>query len=169
MKKFAHGVVIVAGFASTAAAATLFATGTATAAPGYCPAYPGQATYQSGCSATADPTGTAAGIADTGGHAAATAGPNGLSLGIGLAGGTATSQARDYSGPAAIALGPGANATAMGVRPGLSIAIAGSNATVTVDGKHPATCTDGAGFAGDFQTFSGCLNTGAGEIPLGQR
>ncbi|MFC9439913.1 protein kinase, partial [Nocardia sp. NPDC057030] len=44
--------------------------------------------------------------------------------------------------------------------PGLAIGIAGPGASVVVDGVTGPTCSGGVGFAGDFQTFQGCLSLG---------
>ncbi|MDN2502399.1 protein kinase, partial [Nocardia nova] len=52
----------------------------------------------------------------------------------------------------------GATADLSGVRPGLAIGIAGPGATVTVSGVGTPVCSGGPGFAGDFQTFQGCLS-----------
>lgn len=128
--------------ASTAAAAgaigmTLSAP-SAQAAPHVCPALPGQTSTMADCSASSGPTGLTLAIVDNGGVASAT-GDN-------------------YSGPAAIALGPGAEVTMTGVKPGLAIGIAGPGATVVVDGKNGPTCSGGPAFAGDFQTFRGCVS-----------
>ncbi|MGJ0118955.1 DUF6764 family protein [Williamsia sp. MIQD14] len=141
----------------------------AAAAPLACPALPGQTATTPDCTATSTGTGTSAAIGDTPGAASANGGRNGLSLGIGLGGGKATSQAQNLNAAAAIASGRGAVADLTGIKPGLSIGIAGPGATVTVNGRTGATCTGGIGFAGDFQTFSGCINFGNGEIPLGNR
>ena len=65
--------------------------------------------------------------------------------------------ADNFAGPAAIALGPGATVTMDGIRPGLAIGIAGPGGEVVVDGKNGPTCK-GPAFAGDFQTFKGCLS-----------
>ncbi|MGV9824291.1 MULTISPECIES: DUF6764 family protein [unclassified Gordonia (in: high G+C Gram-positive bacteria)] len=110
----------------------------ASAAPSLCPALPGQSAVKADCSATS--------------------GPTGLSLAISDNGGKATSAADNYSGPAAIALGPNATVNATGIKPGLSIGIAGPGATVTIDGKNGPTCAGGQSFAGDFQTLKGCYH-----------
>lgn len=92
------------------------------------------------------------------GNAAADAAPTSLSLAIAANGGEASSASQYLSGPAAIAVGPGASAVVTGVRPGLSIGIAGPGATVNVTGTSTPTCTGGPGFAGDFQTLQGCVS-----------
>ena len=159
----------IAAFTLLAAGGTAFAAAPASAAPDVCQATPGQSAGRADCQATSSATGTSAAIGDTTGAASADAGRNGLSLGIGLDGGTATSSATNYSAPAAIAVGPRSTATLTGIKPGLAIGIAGRGATVTLNGKDPATCSGGPSFAGDFQTFSGCIDLGNGPIPLGNR
>lgn len=123
--------------AAGAAAVSLAAAPSAGAAPAVCPALPGQSSSQASCSAES--------------------GPSGLALAITDNGGVATSTADNFAGPAAIALGPGATVTMDGVRPGLAIGIAGPGGEVVVDGKNGPTCK-GPAFAGDFQTFKGCLS-----------
>lgn len=128
------------GFVVAAAGATavsLAAAPSAGAAPALCPALPGQSSSQASCSAES--------------------GPSGLALAITDNGGVATSTADNFAGPAAIALGPGATVTMDGIRPGLAIGIAGPGGEVVVDGKNGPTCK-GPAFAGDFQTFKGCLS-----------
>ncbi|WP_439032221.1 hypothetical protein [Gordonia terrae] len=128
------------GFVVAAAGATavsLAAAPSASAAPTICPALPGQSASADSCSAES--------------------GPTGLSLAITDNGGTATSSADNYAGPAAIALGPGATVNMNGIRPGLAIGIAGPGGEVVVDGKNGPTCK-GPAFAGDFQTFRGCIS-----------
>src|SRR5690606_27106686 len=153
------GLLVSVGTASLFA---LAAGPTANAAPtASCPA-PGAASVQAGtgdasCSATSTSGGAAAAYGIDG-TAAADAAATSLSLAIGQNGGTATSSSEFLSGPAAIALGPGAQATTVGVRPGLSIGIAGPGAVVTVTGVSTPTCTGGPGFAGDFQTLQGCVS-----------
>ncbi len=159
----------IAAFGLLAAGGTALAAAPASAAPDLCPALPGQQNVQTDCQAKSTPTGTSAAIGDTPGAASAAGGINGLSLGIGLDGGKATSSARNFSAPAAIAVGKGATATLTGIKPGLAIGIAGRGATVTLNGVDPATCKGGLSLAGDFQTFSGCINLGNGPIPLGNR
>ena len=162
-------IATAGAFSLFAGAGIAFAAAPASAAPLACPALPNQTSVTDNCSATSSPTGTSAGIGDTKGAASANAKANGLSLAIGLGGGKATSQAQNFAAPAAIASGPGAVVNLTGVKPGLAIGIAGPGATVTVTGTSAATCTGGQGFAGDFQTFSGCINLGQGPIPLGNR
>ncbi|MCR5978683.1 hypothetical protein GDN83_13255 [Gordonia jinghuaiqii] len=123
--------------AAGAAAVSLAAAPSAGAAPSLCPALPGQASSQASCSAESGPTGLALAITDNGGKASSTA--------------------DNYAGPAAIALGPGATVTMNGIRPGLAIGIAGPGGEVVVDGENGPTCK-GPSFAGDFQTFKGCMN-----------
>ena len=139
------GVLAAAGAAAIAFAA---APG-ASAAPqvSVCPGLPGQSTSTENCMVSS--------------------GPTGLTLAITVDGGMATVSGDNFSGPAAIALGDGAVVNMTGQNPGLSIGIAGPGGTVEVNGVDPASCTDGPGFAGDFQTWSGCLNDGMNEIPLG--
>ncbi|ETA08632.1 MULTISPECIES: DUF6764 family protein [Gordonia] len=129
------------GFVVAAAGATavsLAAAPSAGAAPSVCPALPGQSSSTTSCSAES--------------------GPNGLALAITDNGGKASSTANNFAGPAAIALGPGATVTMTGERGGLAIGIAGPGAEVVVDGKNGPTCKGGPAFAGDFQTFKGCMS-----------
>lgn len=106
------------------------------------------------------------------GEAKATA-TNGIALGVSSKDGKAVANARNFSGPAAIAIGKGAHAEARGVKPGLSIAIAGPNSTVKVSGTDVAQCSGQWGLAGDFQTLTGCVvyptNKGPVTIPLDSR
>ncbi|MFH5229559.1 DUF6764 family protein [Antrihabitans spumae] len=152
--------IIVGGGLATAAAALAIPT-TAAAAPTGCQsAGAGLVTNSSnvsGCSATAVP-GSAAAAYGTDGVATSAAGSSGLALAIATAGGTASALAQNLSGPAAIAMGPGAEVTALGVRPGLSLGIAGPGAKVTIDGVTGPTCTGGPGVAADFQTLQSCLS-----------
>ncbi|PBC40009.1 protein kinase [Rhodococcus sp. ACS1] len=145
----AGGAVLLAPTANAAPVAECRAPGAASAA---------MAMNTSQCSADSV-GGSAAAAYGIDGTATATAGPQALALAIANGGGTATSTARGLSGPAAIALGPGATVNAQGVRPGLSIGIAGAGAQVTIDGTAGPTCTRGPAFAGDFQTLRGCLST----------
>ncbi|MBT0567853.1 DUF6764 family protein [Williamsia sp. CHRR-6] len=161
-------LTLAAGGGAALAAAPASAAPTAPN-PAVCPALATQKVDLVNCSADSSPTGTSAGIGTNGGSGKASAGTNGLALGIGLNGGKATSTAKGYSAPAAIAVGPGATVTLQGIKPGLAIGIAGAGATVTIDGKNAATCSGGPSFAGDFQTFTGCINLGNGTILLGRR
>ncbi|KQU04424.1 hypothetical protein ASG56_13840 [Rhodococcus sp. Leaf7] len=104
------------------------------------------------CEATSDASSAAAAY----GNASADASRNALALALGLNGGTASSSAVGFAAPAAIAFGPGSVADALGLNPGLSIAIAGPGSTVTVDSLGGVTC-DGPGFAGDLTTLKACL------------
>ncbi|MGC5255022.1 hypothetical protein ACPXCG_01610 [Gordonia sp. DT218] len=126
--------IIIAG--AGAAGISLAAAPAAHAVPEVCPGLPGQSSTMPNCQVDSGPTGLTLAITDGGGKAAVT-GDN-------------------YAGPAAIAIGKGATVTMTGVRPGLAIGIAGPGATVVVDGKNGPTCTGGAAFAGDFQTWKGC-------------
>ncbi|WP_151549656.1 MULTISPECIES: hypothetical protein [Corynebacterium] len=89
------------------------------------------------------------------GHAHAKA-DDAIALGISVLNGSATAHASNFSGPAAIAVGEGAVVEAHGVQPGLAIGIAGPDTMVTIDGTTPVVCDGQAGFAGDFQTLTGC-------------
>ena len=148
MIRFTRKSVVAAAAAGAGAAALTFAAApTATAAPEICPSLPGQTSAGANCYSTS--------------------GPTGLTLAITADGGVAVSTGNNFSGPAAIALGPGAVVEMQGVNPGLAIGIAGPGATVVVDGQNRVQCTDGISFAGDFQTWSGCFNNGTTQIPLG--
>ncbi|PZU01750.1 MAG: hypothetical protein DI630_10965 [Gordonia sp. (in: high G+C Gram-positive bacteria)] len=148
MIRFTRKSVVAAAAAGAGAAAlTIAAAPTATAAPEICPSLPGQTSAGANCYSSS--------------------GPTGLTLAITADGGVAVSTGNNFSGPAAIALGPGAVVEMQGVNPGLSIGIAGPGATVVVDGQNRVQCTDGISFAGDFQTWSGCFNNGTTQIPLG--
>ncbi|MAU80663.1 hypothetical protein VX037_21535 [Gordonia sp. Z-3] len=136
-----HTITKAALLATTAAAGAIGLTlsaPSAQAAPQVCPALPGQTATMADCSASSGPTGLTLAIVDNGG--------------------TATVTGDNYSGPAAIAVGPGAEVSMTGVRPGLAIGIAGPGATVVVDGKNGPTCAGGPAFAGDFQTLQGCMS-----------
>ena len=148
MIRFTRKSVVAAAAAGAGAAALTFAAApTATAAPEICPSLPGQTSAGANCYSSS--------------------GPTGLTLAITADGGVALSTGNNFSGPAAIALGPGAVVEMQGVNPGLSIGIAGPGATVVVDGQNRVQCTDGISFAGDFQTWSGCFNNGTTQIPRG--
>ncbi|WP_433574612.1 DUF6764 family protein [Nocardia brasiliensis] len=110
------------------------------------------------CTATSV-DGSAAAAFGFDGAAYADAGPASLALALAQNGGTATARSQSLAGPAAIAIGPGATVNAAGVRPGLSIAVAGPGATVELTGQTGPTCGGGLAFAGDFQTLQGCLST----------
>ncbi|AZA10905.1 hypothetical protein [Corynebacterium gerontici] len=90
------------------------------------------------------------------GHATAKA-EDAIALGVSALGGKATAHASNLSGPAAIAVGEGAHVEAHGVNPGLAIGIAGPDTMVKIDGTTPVVCEGQAGFAGDFQTLTGCV------------
>ena len=137
MKTLARTALVFAVAAAGATAVSLAASPSASAAPSLCPALPGQSSSTTSCSAESGPTGLALAITDNGGKA--------------------TSTADNYAGPAAIALGPGATVTMTGDRAGLAIGIAGAGGEVVVDGKNGPTCK-GPAFAGDFQTFKGCMS-----------
>ncbi len=97
-----------------------------------------------------------------------------IALGVSASGGHAVANAQNYSGPAAIAIGPDAHAEAWGVKPGLAMALAGPNSTVRVSGSDIAQCEGQWGFAGDFQTPTGCVvyTTADGtsvKVPLDSR
>jgi hypothetical protein len=139
--------IAAAAAGAGAAALTFVAAPAATAAPEICPSLPGQTSVGANCLSSS--------------------GPTGLTLAITADGGIAVSTGDNFSGPAAIALGPGAVVSMEGVNPGLSIGIAGPGATVVVDGQNRVQCTNGISFAGDFQTWSGCFNNGSTQIPLG--
>lgn len=140
------------------AAALLPATASAAPAPAQpvttCQAPLGRDAVPAGglCAATSDATSAAAAY----GNATADASRNALALALGLNGGVADSSAVGFAAPAAIAFGPGSVASALGLNPGLSIAIAGPGSTVTVDSLGGVTCT-GPGFAGDLTTLQACL------------
>ncbi|MCT1412355.1 hypothetical protein M3D57_00600 [Corynebacterium sanguinis] len=108
----------------------------------------------------------------TNGNAAATA-ANAIALGVSVDGGRAVANATNFSGPAAIAVGPASHAEAWGVNPGLAIAVAGPNSTVRVSGTEPTQCSGEWGLAGDFQTLTGCVvymtPNGAVNVPLDSR
>lgn len=107
------------------------------------------------------------------GQAAATAAANAIALGVSVDGGQAVANATNFSGPAAIAVGPNSSAEAWGVNPGLALAVAGPNSTVKVSGTEPTTCSGEWGLAGDFQTLTGCLvypaQNGSVVVPLDSR
>ncbi|WP_440712515.1 hypothetical protein [Gordonia sp. FQ] len=133
--RFAIGLLLCG--AGLSAAAGLAGTGAAQAAPDVCGALPGQSSTMTTCSAKA--------------------GPDAIGLAISDGGGIAWSQGDGLSGPAAIAIGPGASVQATGIRPGLSIGIAGPGAHVVIDGRKGPVCSGkGFAFAGDFQTLRGC-------------
>ncbi|AZA09784.1 hypothetical protein [Corynebacterium pseudopelargi] len=90
------------------------------------------------------------------GHAGAKA-EDAIALSVAALGGKANAHASNLSGPAAIAVGEGAHVEAHGVNPGLAIGIAGPNTMVHIDGTTPVVCEGQAGFAGDFQTLTGCI------------
>lgn len=138
---------VLAAVAGSAALAFAAAPGASAAPVSVCPALPGQSSTAEDC--TAD------------------SGPTGLTLAITLDGGKAYVTGDNFAGPAAIAIGTGAEVNMEGVSPGLAIGIAGPGGQVTVDGVNRVTCTDGPGFAGDFQTLTGCFNDGSMQIPLG--
>ena len=138
---------VLAAVAGSAALAFAAAPGASAAPVSVCPALPGQSSSAADCTAAS--------------------GPTGLSLAITLDGGMAAVAGNNFSGPAAVAIGNGAQVNMDGVRPGLSIGIAGPGGQVTVDGVNRVTCTDGPGFAGDFQTLTGCFNDGTTQVPLG--
>ncbi len=98
---------------------------------------------------------------------------NAIALAVTANGGTAVADAKNFSGPAAIAVGDNAHSEAWGVKPGLAIAIAGPNSTVRVTGDTPTECEGTWGFAGDFQTLTGCVLYPAGQnavhVPLDAR
>lgn len=127
---------VVAG--AGAAAISLAAGPSAQAAPQVCPALPGQSSTMANCSADS--------------------GRTGLSLAVVDNGGTASVTADNYAGPAAIAMGKGAEITMVGDKPGLSIAFAGPGAKVSIGGGKPATCSGGQAFAGDLLTLTGCTS-----------
>ena len=149
------GVVAGIGGAIVVAAPIATATPVECRAPGASTA--GNVTDTSECSATST-NGSAAAAFGVDGSATSAAGPQALALAIAMSGGTAMSQAQNLSGPAAIAIGPGATVDLTGVRPGLTLGIATNGATVTVDGVGTPTCTGGPAFAGDFQTLQGCVS-----------
>jgi hypothetical protein len=149
MIRIARTTVGVLATVAGGAALAFAAAPAASAAPqvSICPGLPGQSTSTETCEVGS--------------------GPTGLTLAITVDGGTAGVTGDNFSGPAAIALGDGAVVNMTGQNPGLSIGIAGPGAVVTIDGRSAPTCGNGAGFAGDFQTGKGCLNTGTMTIPLG--
>ncbi|MEE4022294.1 DUF6764 family protein [Gordonia sp. PKS22-38] len=138
MRTITKTAVLASITAAAGAVGMTLSAPSAQAAPQICPALPGQTSTMADCSASSGPTGLTLAITDNGGTAAAT-GDN-------------------YSGPAAIAVGPDASVTMTGVRPGLAIGIAGPGATVVVDGRNGPTCSGGLAFAGDFQTLQGCVS-----------
>ena len=138
---------VLAAVAGSAALAFAAAPAASAAPVSICPSLPGQTSTAADCSADS--------------------GPTGLTLAITLNDGSATVTGDNFSGPAAIAIGEGATVNMDGIRPGLSIGIAGPGAAVTVNGENRVRCEDGLSFAGDFQTFTGCFNDGTNEIPLG--
>ncbi|GAC56365.1 hypothetical protein GOHSU_05_00040 [Gordonia hirsuta DSM 44140 = NBRC 16056] len=134
-KRFAIGLLIAG--AGVVGAAGVAGTGHANAQIDVCGSLPGQSTMAGGCEAVA--------------------GDTGLALSIAEGGGTAWAQADNYSGPAAIAIGPNSSVKATGNNPGLAIGIAGPGASIVIDGKKGPTCSgEGFAFAGDFQTLQGC-------------
>ncbi|MBY6349540.1 DUF6764 family protein [Rhodococcoides corynebacterioides] len=143
----------IAGAFGVALGVAAFLPATASAAPvDACQAPFGRDAVTGECSATSDASSAAAAY----GNAAADANRNALALALGLNGGSATSSAVGLAAPAAIAFGPGSVAEAIGLNPGLSIAIAGPGATITVDSVGGVTC-DGPGFAGDLTTLKACI------------
>lgn len=91
------------------------------------------------------------------GDAHARAAGDAIALAVAAQGGQVHASAENFSGPAGIAVGEGAQVHAHGVKPGLAIGIAGPNTTVTIPGNAPVTCEGTAAFAGDFQSLTGCV------------
>lgn len=135
--RIAAGLIIAGAGMAGVLGVSGVGTGEAAAAPSVCGALPGDSAVAKDCSAVA--------------------GRDAISLAIADNGGKATAEGNNLSGPAAIAIGPGATVEAIGVRPGLAIAIAGPGAHVVLDGKNGPVCSgNGMAFAGDFQTLKGC-------------
>jgi len=103
----------------------------------------------------------------TTGAAHAQAAQDAISLAVSVAGGQATAEAAGSSGPAVIANGQNAVATATGLVPGLALGTASADSTVSIPGSTPATCAGAFAFAGDFQTLTGCLAINGTQYPLG--
>ncbi len=151
--------VIGAATLGTACAFAVVLPGVASAAPVGCITAPGGTATtgldgNSQCDSTADETSAAAGFGLEGWGSAGALG-NAAALALGIGGGTAVSDATFGAGPATIAIGPGSFAVNEGVGPGLSIAVAGPGATITLT-PTGAVC-DGPGIAGSFTTLQGCI------------
>ena len=142
-----------------AGACALLLPGTASAAPVGCTTAPGGMVETgldgtSQCDSTADSTSAAAGYG-VDGWGSATALGNAAALALGINGGTAVADGSVGAGPATIAIGPGSVAVNEGIGPGLSIAVAGPGATITLT-PTGAVC-EGPGIAGSFTTLQGCI------------
>lgn len=135
------------------------APATASAAPVACTTAPGGAAAAeivggSQCDSTADGSSAAAGFGLEG-WGSAEALNNAAALALGINGGTAVSVGELGGAPAAIAIGPAALAQNSAAGLGLSLAIAGPGATVTLT-PTGAVCT-GPSIAGSFTTLQGCV------------